>query len=246
MSLPVVYKHNSSGFGNLVILLADCQDKCNLIHEDAFKYELANCVQISHFERVSYEGTHPPTHIYINPYTVQNIHPRMRSFIHPTAYMKKMIDDHKHLLDGVSACVHIRRGSYSKDSIQLADARHREEIFYHCSDGAVDLFEKKIEREYGKVYVASDSNEIKQRLFSKFGDKLRMIETKFACTAIQTGTNTQSLKTLQDVYLEWFLISMCPKVYLTGGRTDLVGFSTYGYTAAIYGNKPFEIVFNLT
>ena len=71
-----------------------------------------------------------------------------------------------------------------------------------------------------------------------------MIETKFACTAIQTGTNTQSLKTLQDVYLEWFLISMCPKVYLTGGRTDLVGFSTYGYTAAIYGSKPFEIIFN--
>ena len=55
MSLPIVYKHNGLGFGNLVILLADCQDKCNLIHEDAFKYELGNCVHISHFEKVNYE-----------------------------------------------------------------------------------------------------------------------------------------------------------------------------------------------
>jgi len=38
---------------------------------------------------------------------------------------------------------------------------------------------------------------------------------------------------------------MCPKLYLTGGMSDgLVGFSTYAYIAAIYGNKNFEIVFN--
>ena len=239
-----MYKHNGSGFGNLIIMLSDCQDKCNLIHEDAFKYELSNCIQISHFERVNYEGTNISPNIIIDPYTVKHIHPRMRTFIHSTAYMKKMIDDHIHLLDGVTACVHIRRGSYSKDSTQLDDDRRLEKPYYHCSDEAVNIFVKIIEREDGKVYVASDSNEIKHRLFSKFGDKLRMIETEFACTAIQTGTNTQTMKTLQDVYLEWFLIGMCPMVYLTGGRKDLVGFSTYGYTAAVYGNKPFEIVFN--
>jgi len=47
-----------------------------------------------------------------------------------------------------------------------------------------------------------------------------------------------------SIYLKFFLLSKCPKLYLTGGRGDMVGFSTYGYMAAVYGNKPFEIVFN--
>ena len=37
---------------------------------------------------------------------------------------------------------------------------------------------------------------------------------------------------------------MCPKLYLTGGRGDMIGFSTYAYMASIYGEKPFEITFN--
>ena len=239
MSLPIVYKHNGLGFGNLVILLADCQDKCNLIHEDAFKYELGNCVHISHFERVSYEGTHPPAHIYINPYTVQNIHPRMRSFIHPTAYMKKMIDDHSHLLDRVSACVHIRRGSYSSDI-----AQGHEPHYYYCSDAGLAKFESIIEKETGQVYLASDSVDVKNHMKDIFGEKIVTLDTKFACMSTVHNADQYGLKELQDIYLEWFLISMCPKVYLTGGRTDLVGFSTYGYSAAIYGAKPFEIIFN--
>jgi len=237
--MNVVYKHNGTGFGNLVILLADCQDKCKYIHEDAFKYELGNCVSISHFERVNFEGVQPPANIYINSHTVHNIHPRMRNFIAPTEYMKTLIDEKKHLLDGVTACAHIRRGSYTKEIAQGHDPE-----YYYCSDDGLDLFEKAISIEKGKVYLATDSKDVKKRMKDKFGEKIVTLDTEFACISTRHNADQYGQKELQDVYLDWFLISMCPKVYVTGGRQDLVGFSTFGYTAAIYGNKPFEIIFN--
>ena len=239
---PVVYKHNGTGFGNLVILMADCQDKCHLIHEDVLKYELGNCISIGHFHLTSIEGTHPECNIYINDHTVNNIHPRIRSFISPTEYMKSMLNDRVHLLDGVSACVHIRRGSYSKEGI----AQGHDPEYYYCSDSGLAKFEDIIRNEPGRIYLASDSAEVKQNMKNKFGNKIVTLDTSFACISTRHDADQYERKALQDIYLEWFLISMCPKVYVTGGRTDFVGFSTFGYSAAIYGAKPFGIVFNDT
>ena len=39
-------------------------------------------------------------------------------------------------------------------------------------------------------------------------------------------------------------MSKCPRLFITGGNKDLVGFSTYAYMAAIYGNKQFNMIFN--
>lgn len=243
--MEFVYKNKvRAGFGNIIIILADIQDRCKLLHDDVYDWELSNCVTLEGFTRVSLvDNPDPGGHIIITPQTSQFIHPRIRDIVQPTPHLAKMIDDHSHLLDGVSACVHIRRGAYSKDSLQRK-IENLDKWHYFCTDEALEIFEKAIENEPGKVYVASDSNEVKERLIVKFGDKLRMIQTQYAATAPQDGTDTQNQKTLQDVYLEWFLMSKCPKLYLTGGRTDFVGFSTYGYTAAIYGSKPFCIIFN--
>lgn len=238
--MTVVYKHNGTGFGNLVILLADCQDKCNLIHEDIFKYELGNCVSISHFEPTNVDGTHPECNIFINQHTVNYIHPRMRNFIRPTEYMKSMILEHAGLLNGVSACVHIRRGSYSKEGI----AQGHNPEYYYCSDSGLAKFENIIRDEPGRVYVASDSSEVKKFMKEQFGDKIVTLDTQFACMSTRHNPDQYHTKSLQSLYLEWFLMSMCPKVYVTGGRTDFVGFSTFGYTAAIYGAAPFHMVFN--
>jgi hypothetical protein len=153
--------------------------------------------------------------------------------------MKTLIDEKKHLLDGVTACAHIRRGSYTKEIAQGHDPE-----YYYCSDDGLDLFEKAISIEKGKVYLATDSKDVKKRMKDKFGEKIVTLDTDFACISTRHNADQYGQKELQDVYLDWFLISMCPKVYVTGGRQDLVGFSTFGYTAAIYGNKPFEIIFN--
>ena len=53
-----------------------------------------------------------------------------------------------------------------------------------------------------------------------------------------------SIEDYQNSFLKFFILSMCPKLYLTGGRGDMIGFSTYAYMASIYGEKPFEITFN--
>ena len=47
-----------------------------------------------------------------------------------------------------------------------------------------------------------------------------------------------------NIYLLFFLMSKCPRLFITGGNKDLVGFSTYAYMAAIYGNKQFNMIFN--
>jgi hypothetical protein len=33
-------------------------------------------------------------------------------------------------------------------------------------------------------------------------------------------------------------------LYITGGSKDFVGFSTFSYTAGVYGNKPIFPIFN--
>jgi len=239
-----VFKDHDTGFGNLLILLSDCWDKCRTIHKNVYdRFELSNCVALRGYTVIDGDGgEHPPAHIYINPVTIQTIHPRIREFVHPTVYMESIINKHIHLLEGVTTAVHIRRGAYSGDSTQFKNPTQK--LFFHCSDEGLAKFERVVEQAVGKVYLASDSNEIKSRFKQKFGDKVRMLDTEFAITAQQDDTSTQTVKNLQDAYLEWFLLSMCPNLYITGGERDLTGFSTYSYTAGIYGKKPFNLIFN--
>lgn len=238
-----VFKEHDAGFGNLLILLSDCRDTCKAIHKNVYDgFELSNCVALKGYTVVDGdEGEHPPAKIIINIWTRTNIHPRICDFVYPTVHMESLIKQHIHLLDGVTTAVHIRRGAFSRDSTQCKDVNP---THFHCSDQGIAKFEHIIQMSSGKVYVASDSKELKTHLKKKYGDKLSMLDTDFAVTAKQDATATQTVKNLQDVYLEWFLLSMCPMIYVTGGTTDLIGFSTYSYTAALYGKTKFDFVFN--
>jgi hypothetical protein len=241
-----VFKDHEAGFGNLLILLSDCWDTCKAIHRNVYeRFELSNCVALKGYTVVDGdEGEHPPAKIIINKWMMDTVHPRLREFVYPTVYMESMINQHMYLLDGVTAAVHIRRGSHSKDSTQFKAGTDKS--FFHCSDEGLAKFEQVIQQLPGKVYLASDSKELKTQLKQKYGDKIRTLDTEFAITAHQDATNTQTVKNLQDAYLEWFLLSLCPMVFITGGQEphDLTGFSTYSYTAAVYGKKPYHLIFN--
>jgi hypothetical protein len=240
-----VFKDHDAGFGNLLILLSDCWDTCKTIHKNVYDgFELSNCVTLKDYTVVDGDdGEHPPAKIIINMSTRTNIHPRICEFVRPTAHMQSLIKKHMYLLKGVTAAVHIRRGAFSSDSTQCKNDINR--THFHCSDEGLAKFEHVIQQTPGKVYLASDSKELKTQLKKKYGNKLVMLDTEFAVTARQDNTGTQTVKNLQDVYLEWFLLSMCPVVYITGGSTsDLIGFSTYSYTAALYGKTKFDFVFN--
>jgi hypothetical protein len=241
-----VFKDHNAGFGNLLILLSDCWDTCKAIHRNVYeRFELSNCVTLKGYTVVDGdEGEHPPAKIIINNWMMNTVHPRLREFVCPTVYMESVINQHVHLLDGVTAAVHIRRGSHSKDSTQFTTGTDKS--FFHCSDEGLAKFERVIQQLAGKVYLASDSKELKASLKQKYGDKIRMLDTEFAITAHQDAADTQTVKNLQDAYLEWFLLSLCPMVFITGGQEpqDLTGFSTYSYTAAVYGKKPYHLIFN--
>lgn len=240
-----VFKEHDAGFGNLLILLSDCWDTCKTIHKNVYEgFELSNCVTLKGYTVVdSDEGEHPPAKIIINMWTMTNIHPRICDFVYPTVHMESLIKQHIHLLNDVTAAVHIRRGAFSSDSTQYKYDINR--THFHCSDQGLAKFEQVIQQTPGKVYLASDSKELKTHLKQKYGNKLVMLDTDFAVTAKQDNNTTQTVKNLQDAYLEWFLLSMCPRIYITGGNTsDLVGFSTYSYTAALYGKTKFDFVFN--
>jgi len=235
----------TGALGNTLIQLTSMQPECTRLHDSVYNYELSNCITINGFERVSYTGKIPDTPIFINPYTVNVVHPKIRSIIKPTVFMEKMIQDNIHILNGVSCGVSIRRGSYSQDSIQYKDERSKSPEFYFCSDEGVDNFRKIIREAPGKVFVSSDSYSTLESIIAEFGDKIRTLDTpSFVVGMSQDDNENITVDTYQSIYLRFFILSKCPHLFLTGGRTDFVGFSTYAYMAAIYGNKPFSIVFN--
>lgn len=241
-----VFKDHEAGFGNLLILLSDCVDTCKAIHRNVYeRFELSNCVIFPGYTIVDNDqGEHPSAKIIINSWTIPNVHSHIHSLLEPTEHMKTLINQHVHLLEDVTMAVHIRRGSHSSDSKQFKDASDKS--FFHCSDEGLKKFERVVQQAFGKVYLASDSNQVKAYFKQKYGDKIRTLDTEFAITAKQDVTTHQTTKNLQDAYLEWFLLSMCPLIYVTGGEEpqDLTGFSTYSYTAAMYGKKPFNLIFN--
>jgi hypothetical protein len=108
----------------------------------------------------------------------------------------------------------------------------------------VEKFRKIIKDAPGKVFISSDSKITLDSLMNEFGDKLVTLDTTFVIGMSQQSKEELSLKNYQSIYLRFFLFSKCPHLFLTGGNPDLVGFSTYAYMAAIYGNKPFSVVFN--
>jgi hypothetical protein len=233
------------GLGNLFIQLAVMPDECRCLHDNVYDYELANCVVLNGFTRVSYDGEQPDCPIYINPVTVQFVHPKIRTIVEPTRHMQEMIAKHAHLLDGVTAAMSVRRGSYCDDSRQYKGPRGDGPNQYFCSPSGLERFKTIIRSTPGRVFLSSDSVSTTRQLVEEFGDKLSVLEMPYTVTSTQDQDAAPTIENLQKVYLKWFLLSKCPKLYLTGGKREgLVGFSTYAYIAAIYGAKPFELVFN--
>jgi len=237
---PVVPK---PGLGNLLILLTVCKSNgVQYVHKDIFDYEFGNCFSLHGFTITDQDGRGPHLPVYINDHHRNFIHPMCRDIIRPTEHLVNLVTRHSHLLEGVTLGVNIRRGNWSPDATQFAGSTDPK--FYFCSDAGLEKFKHFIGANQGRVYVTSDSPSTKQHLKDIFGDKVTMLDTVYTHTAEQTDYTVHTVKNLQDVYLSWYLLSMCPRILVTGGRGDSVGFSTFGYMAAIYGLKPFHVVFN--
>jgi len=233
----------TGGLGNTLIQLTSVQPECTRLHDSVFDYELGNCITIHGFTRVSENGPEPLAPIYINPYTFKYIHAKIRDIIEPTPLMRAMIETNRGILNDVSCGFSIRRGSYCADSRQYKDSRSDRPEHFFCSSTGLKQFEEHIRAAPGYVFVSSDSKSTMSHLIHMFGDKIRTIDTPFTMIMEQDQDQDHELD-YHSIFLKFFLLSECPYLYLTGGERSFVGFSTFAYAAAIYGNKPFNIIMN--
>lgn len=175
------------------------------------------------------------TKIIINSEWRKCIHQNIAGFIRPSAKVQERIDSFAPVLTDVTCGIHIRRGAYSTDSANGTDS---DGPAYFASDAALDKFKEIITHAPGKVFLASDSKDLKQQFKELFGDKI----VTYACDVLKNYDTCDDDRL--DCYVEWFLLSMCPKICVTGGDSTTKGISTYGYTAGCYGDKEIGFVFN--
>jgi hypothetical protein len=165
----------------------------------------------------------PP--IYINDYTTRFVHPNCMSKMKPRNILTDELNKYSHLKFSIGLAIRLG-GMNSVDYPRVAD------------DYALDMFDKIITHTEGIIFIAVDSLDYKKELDMKFPGKLFFID-KPLVVADSNNTSDDSLP-----FLEFFLLSKCPYIYITGGNKDFSCFSTFGYMAAVYGSRPFSIVWN--
>lgn len=224
-----MYRPDSNfGIGNLFMQITQLDDKTP-VSSNVYAGFRGKYLKFKNLNIVEDDGTYKDTvetPLYINQHYKQ-IHEKIKEKVEPTEEIIKYVDEHKHLLDGVKIGLAIRFGVEVEWDI--------------CDEHAKKTFEEIIKQTDGNVFVACDSFEYKLKLEKKFGSKVRFLRKE---TVITQSINTNDKP---NPYIEFFLLSMCPYIYLTGGPGGPNNFtllSTFGYMAAIYGGKPFDVVWN--
>lgn len=230
----VMYPGKGHGFANTLIHLCDffSNHPDGLVHESIKDYELDEWLTF-HFpltDRTDLPEYKPK--IFINQYTIQAVHPLIRRLISPSDKLQQLINSHMNLLDDIEFGMHIRRGAHARDSRAIVQSDG--DVF--ASDDAVNQFRMLSK---GKTFfLASDSPDTK-----KMFPDARTVDTTIAvvhdeCPAVLT-------KDRRNIFLDFFLLSKCPRLILSGGNfPHLPGLSTFGYMAAVYGNKPWQLIHN--
>jgi len=236
--MTIMYPQKGHGFANTLMHLADFyKDRLVLegvVHDSIGDYELGRWLTFK-FPTTSMTGikkTHEPK-IFINQHTLGKVFPLVRFLIEPSDELKGVLEEHISLVDRVSAGLHIRRGASASDSRVVVEADT--ETF--ANDKAVAEF-KSIAENFGPVFLASDSPDTKRSFYNA-----RTLATTIA--VVHGNCPGAPTKDRRNVFVDFFLLSMCPRVFVTGGNFPAhPGMSTFGLMAAIYGNVSWEIISN--
>ena len=236
-TMTVMYAQKGHGLANILMHLCDFYTQhpliTSVVHDSISEYEIGRWLKFK-FPYTSLSGikrVYTPK-IYVNQHTIQTVYPSIRHLIEPSDELKSILENHIHLVKDVTSGLHIRRGASAHDSRVVVEADT--ETF--ANDDAVAKF-RSIAENTGPVFLASDSPETKKSFSA------RMLDTTVA--VVHGNCPDAPTKDRRNVFVDFFLLSMCPHVFVTGGNfPNLPGLSTFGLMAAIYGNKPFEIISN--
>lgn len=226
-----MYKTKGDGLGNILIKLAEVRD--GYVSKDIYDGHRDKFLKFKHVTIVyddSMEQIKPS--IYINP--PRNI--KFVDMVEPTEYTKLLIEKYRHLVNDVSYAINIRRGSLSSSEYVVRYSNNT--VF--CDDDSLQEFINIVETSKGNVFIASDCLETKRKFTRMFPGRITCLEEEPDYIIGEGG------KEPWVSFVEFFLLSMCPYIVLTGGNKDMYSFSTFGYCAALYGNVPYKAIFNKT
>lgn len=252
MSTPIFKPSPACALGNLSLCIAthilNTHGK-GMLHPDVYAYGRDDMLV---FDRVTENGViedHGRLNSFIH-LQYPNVGDIMRSVMKPSEKMEILIDTHWETVKNCVAGFHIRRGTYAKDSARFA-------FYPTASDEAIDAM-ITIANELDKpVFIMSDSIETKNYFLSKV-PRAQSLDLPIGFTACEHSQNVEgltdeSVNEKMNSVLEWFIMSKMPKVYTTMGgvvgRNVPLGTkegisSTFGYSAALYGDKIPYYVFN--
>ena len=217
---------NGAGLGNLFIWLSQIDDKTP-VSSTIYNGYRGKYLDFTNLNIVdddpSIESIKVPD-IYINPYTIHYVHPNCKNKIKPSKLLEDIIQSHKHLVSDIDCAIAIR--TYDPYAGKITD------------EHTLKYFEFVIKSCEKPVFVACDNFEYKLNLSKKYPGKVKFVNSDFV--HINNNTEIDS----PAPFLDFFLLSMSPFVYLTGGPKDMTKFSTFGYMACIYGNVNYTICWN--
>lgn len=232
------------GWGNVTMCLTDYvyhNIPSAVVYKPTFTDAVQFKVPVKWVDTVQ-EPVYTPR-IVINSYFIEQIHSKMSDIFEPSPKLQELIDQYKHLVDGCVAGMHIRRGAFSEDSSKMG-CHGVGKPAYFANDKALHDFKNILKNQSGKFFIASDSPSTKKQFVEEFGDKVRILDINpvlsYDCTVHHDAPQGDKITS----YLEWFLLSMCTFLIITGGNNDMTDFSTFGYSAACYGRKPFYLIKN--
>jgi hypothetical protein len=221
---------DACGIGNIFIYVSQLNEKYPVSNASIYSGHRDKYLKFKNLNIIEDDPTLDTTtpDIYINPHTVNYVHPMCRNKVEPTELLNNLLDSYNDMLKNVKfgCAIRIGRSHDVYDQVDCANAK------------TLANFEDKIKNCEGDVFVSCDKLEYKYKLKNDFGEKVKFVDMK---TAMTWNINVNDSPC---PYLEFFLLSRCPFLYLTGGKTDFSSFSTFGYMAAIYGNKQFDIIWN--
>jgi hypothetical protein len=242
------YLPDSMGWGNVALCLSD------LVHRSTNPRAYKSLLDVDRgVEFHGFEITEDPNEekfeprIAINPTYFHHVHSNLNKIIKPTKELQSIIDNQSH---GLARGMHIRRGACSRDSEVVGchgtDENGNIKKAYFAKDSALEKFINIVQETDGKIFLASDSREIKDMFKKRFPDKIVTLEhdivLTYKCDTLKNYNVTREQRLA--CYIDWFLLSKCKDLYITAGNQDLTDLSTFGYSAGAYGRSNIHFVFN--
>ena len=246
--MTTFYLPDSMGWGNVALCLSDlvCRSHTPRAHKSLLDVDRG--VEFSGFEITDDLTEEKFDHrVIINPTYFHHVHSNLSRIIKPNKELEELINKYDH---GLDYGIHIRRGACSKDSENVGchgkDENGEIKKAYFAKDSAIEKFIEIVENTNSKIFLASDSQDIKDMFKNRFPDKIVTLEhdivLTYTCDTLKNYDVTKEQR--YACYLDWFLLAKCKQLYITAGNQDLTDLSTFGYSAGAYGRSNIHFVFN--